>query len=77
MFVQRFRTQGLAPDRTTAGLQLSPTVGISRDVARRGYVFLLGSASTYLLRSQDSATSQSSFGPSFALRVSMGAGVRL
>ncbi len=77
LLVQRFRTQGMAPARTTAALQLSPTIGIARDVARRGYVFLLGSASTYLFRSEDSATSRSSFGPTFALRVAMGAGVRL
>ncbi len=77
LLVQRFRTQGIAPLRRTAALQLSPTVGIARDVGQRGYVFLLGSASTYLLRSEESATSRSSFGPSFALRVGMGAGVRL
>jgi hypothetical protein len=77
LLVQRFRTQGIAPPRRTAALQLSPTVGIARDVGQRGYVFLLGSASTYLLRSEESATSRSSFGPSFALRVGMGAGVRL
>jgi len=77
MLVQRFRTQGIAPPRRTAALQLSPTVGIVRDVAQRGYVFLVGSASTYLLRGEDSATSRSSFGPAFAVRLAMGAGVRL
>ena len=77
LLVQRFRTQGIAPRRATAALQLSPTVGITRDLGERGYLFLLGSASTYLLRSQDSATSRSSFGPSFALRMALGAGYRL
>ena len=77
LLVQRFRTQGIAPPRRTAALQLSPTLGVTRDVAQRSYVFLLGSAATYLLRSQDSETSRSSFGPSFALRVAIGAGVRL
>jgi hypothetical protein len=77
MLVQRFRTSGVAPARTTAALQLSPTLGITREVSERGYLFLLGSASTYLLRSEDSTTSRSSFGPSFALRMSVGAGFRL
>jgi hypothetical protein len=77
LLVQRFRTQGIAPPRRTAALQLSPMVGITRDVGQRGYLFLLGSASTYLLRSEDSATSRVSFGPAFAVRVGMGAGVRL
>ena len=77
LLVQRFRTQGIAPARRTAALQLSPTIGVAHDVGQRGYVFLLGSASTYLLRREESATSRSSFGPTFALRVAMGAGVRL
>jgi caspase domain-containing protein len=77
LFVQRFSTQGFAPPRTTAAVQLSPTLGISRDVSPRAYLFLLGSAPTYLLRSEDSATARPSFGPSFALRVAMGVGLRL
>jgi len=77
LLVQRFRTQGVAPSRTTAALQLSPSLGISRDIAERGYLFLLGSASTYLLRRDDSTTSRTSFGPSFALQVAIGAGFRL
>jgi hypothetical protein len=77
LLVQHFRTGGVAPRRTTAALQLSPMAGISRDVAERGYVFLLCSASTYLLRSEDSATSRKSFGPSFALQLALGAGFRL
>jgi Caspase domain len=77
LLLQRFQTQGLAPPRRTAALQLSPTIGIARDVSRRGYVFVLGSASTYLFRSESSATGQAVFGPSFALRVGVGAGMRL
>jgi Caspase domain len=77
LLAQRFQTAGVAPRRTTAALQLSPTLGISRDLSARSYVFLLGSASTYLLRSEDPVTSRSSFGPSFALRVAFGAGYRL
>jgi Caspase domain len=77
LLTQRFRTQGIAPRRTTAALQLSPLVGITRDVGERGYLFLLGSASTYLLRSESSTTSRASFGPSFALRIALGAGFRL
>jgi len=77
VLVQRFQTQGVAPRRTTGALQLSPTVGITREIAPRSYLFLLGSASTYLLRSENSAATASSFGPSFALRISIGAGYRL
>jgi hypothetical protein len=77
LLVQRFRTQGVAPRRTTAALQLSPTLRITRDLADRSYLFLLGSASTYLFRSEDSATARSSFGPSFALRAAIGIGLRL
>jgi hypothetical protein len=77
LLVQRFRTQGVAPPRTTAAVQLSPTIRITRDVSERGYVFVLGSAATYLFRSADSVTSRSSFDPSFALRVALGGGFRL
>lgn len=77
LLVQRFRTSGDAPGRTTAAMQLSPMLEITREVAERGYLFLAGSASTYLLRTQDSITSRTSFGASFALRMSLGAGFRL
>jgi len=77
LLLQRFQTAGLAPARTTAALQLSPVVGITRDVAERGYLFLSAAASTYLLRSEDSTTSRTSFGPSFAVRFSAGGGFRL
>src|SRR5256886_1329368 len=77
LLVQRFRTQGMAPRRTTAALQLSPTVGITRGLGARSYLFVLGAASTYLLKSESSGTPGSSFGPSFAVRVSIGAGYRL
>ena len=53
------------------------SLGISRDIAERGYLFLLGSASTYLLRREDSTTARASFGPSFAVQVAIGAGFRL
>ena len=75
LLVQRFRTQGVAPSRTSAALQLSPTIGITRELGARSYVFLFGSASTYLLNSE--SPSGESFGPSFAVRLSMGAGYRL
>src|SRR5262249_22489215 len=75
LLVQRFTTQGTAPRRNTAALQLSPTVGITREIAARSYLFLLGSASTYLYKSETSTGS--SFGPSFAVRVAFGAGYRL
>ena len=77
LLVQRFQTQGVAPRRTTAALQLSPTVGITRELGARSYLFLIGAASTYLLKSESSQTSGSSFGPSFAVRFSIGAGYRL
>jgi hypothetical protein len=77
LLVQRFKTQGIAPRRSTAALQLSPTVGVTRELGERSYLFLLGSGSTFLFRSQDTATSRASFGPSFALRVAAGAGLRL
>jgi len=75
LLVQRFHTQGVAPRRTTVALQLSPTVGITREIAPRSYLYLLGSASTYLFNSATDAGS--SFGPSFAVRVAVGAGYRL
>ncbi len=77
LFVQRFGTQGVAPRRTTAALQLSPTVGLSRELGERSYLFLLASGSTFLFRTQDSLSGKNSFGPSFALRMALGAGFRL
>jgi len=76
LLLQHFQTQGIAPRRTTAALQLSPTVGVTHELGARGYLFLLGAGSTYLFRSED-ATGSSSLKPSFALRVSFGAGLRL
>jgi hypothetical protein len=75
MLVQHFRTQGVAPSRTSGALQLSPMAGVARELGARTYVYLVGSASTYLFSSE--TISGSSFGPSFALRVSIGAGYRL
>jgi hypothetical protein len=74
---QRFSTQGVAPWRTTGALQLAPSIGVARDVGQRTYVYVLGSASTYLLRTEDPTTARSSFGPSFAVRTAMGIGYRL
>ena len=77
LLTQSFRTQGAAPRRTIGALQLAPSIGITRDVGQRTYIYVLGSASTYLMRTQDPATVQSSFGPSFAVRTAVGAGFRL
>jgi hypothetical protein len=77
LLTQSFRTQGAAPRRTIGALQLAPSVGITRDVGQRTYLYVVGSASTYLLRTADPGTSQSSFGPSFAVRTAVGAGFRL
>ncbi|HWE24600.1 MAG TPA: caspase family protein [Myxococcales bacterium] len=77
LLTQAFSTQGAAPRRTTGALQLAPTIGIAREVGQRTYVYMLGSASTYLMRTEDPATAQSSFGPSFAIRTAIGAGFRL
>jgi hypothetical protein len=76
LLVQTFRTQGVAPRRTTAAVQLSPMVGLTHDVGNRAYLFLTGSASTYLFRTESSRTSESTFGPSFALRTELGVGYR-
>ena len=58
-------------------LQLSPSLALTRDLGPRTYLILTGAAATYLLRSEDSATGRSSFGPTFALRTSLGIGLRL
>ena len=77
LFSQRFRTDGLAPRRTTAALQLTPSVGATRELGERSYLFVQLSGATFLFRSTDSATSRTSFGPSFALRTALGVGLRL
>jgi hypothetical protein len=74
---QRFRTRGIAPPRSTAALQLSPTLAVTRDLSERSYLILSGSAATFLFNSEDSTTQRSSFGPSFALRTALGVGFRL
>ena len=74
---QRFQTTGVAPHRNTVALQLSPAAGISRDIGRKAYLFGSVSASTYLFKTEDSTTQQSSFGPSFALRIGLGIGLRM
>lgn len=76
LLVQNFRTAGTAPRRTTSALQLSPGVGVTRDLGQRAYAYLRGSASTYLFRTEDSQTQGSSLVPSLAVRVALGAGVR-
>jgi hypothetical protein len=76
LLVQRFSTAGIAPRRTTAALQLSPTVGVTRDLGQRAYLYLRGTASTYLFRTEDAQSQRSSLQPSFALRAALGAGAR-
>lgn len=77
LLLQRFRTQGVAPRRTTAALQLSPVIGLSRDLGERVYGFATLSGATWLFRSESPATGQASFGPSFAPRLALGLGWRL
>ncbi|HZX96224.1 MAG TPA: caspase family protein [Myxococcales bacterium] len=77
VLTQRFRTSGEAPGRTTGALQLSPSAGLTRELGGRTYGFLAVSGATFLFRTQDSSTSRTSFGPSFALRASFGMGFRL
>jgi hypothetical protein len=76
LLVQRFHTLGYAPRRSTAALQLSPFVGAIGDVTQGTYVFLNVMGATYLFRDED-AQGRESFGPSFAVRLSFGFGVRL
>jgi Caspase domain len=76
LLVQRFRTAGYAPRRSTAALQLSPFAGLIGDISRQSYLYLNVFAATYLFRSEN-AQSESGFGPSFAVRLSFGFGVRL
>lgn len=77
LLAQRFRTSGVAPPRTTAALQLSPTLAASHELGERTYLFLSLSGATFLFRSQDAATLRTSFGPSFAVRTALGLGWRL
>jgi len=77
LLAQRFRTNGVAPPRTTAALQLSPTLAATRELGERTYLFLALSGATFLFRSQDPVTSRASFGPSFAVRTALGVGLRL
>jgi hypothetical protein len=77
LFRQGFVTTGQAPARTTAAFQLSPSVAVTRELADRAYVYLSVAGATYLFRSQSTATEGSSFGPSFAPRIALGAGLRL
>lgn len=77
LLLQRFRTQGAAPRRATAALQLSPMVGLSRDLGERAYGFATLSGATWLFRSESQATGQAAFGASFAPRVALGLGWRL
>jgi caspase domain-containing protein len=76
LLVQQFHTSGIAPRRTSAALQLSPSAGLARDLGSRAYGFLRGSAATYLFRSQDTQTQRISLAPSFALRLALGLGYR-
>jgi hypothetical protein len=74
---QDFRTAGVAPPRTTAALQLSPVIGISRDLGRRSYAYASVAGATYLYQLEDSTTGTTSLQPSFTLRVALGAGFRM
>jgi len=74
---QSFKTAGTAPPRTTAALQLTPAVAVSRDLGSRTYIYLTVAGATYLFKNENSSTETSSFGPSFAVRVALGFGYRL
>ena len=74
---QSFVTQGLAPPRTSAALQLSPLLAVTRDLTDRSYLIVSGAAATYLFKREDAGTRTSAFGPSFALRLGAGVGWRL
>jgi hypothetical protein len=73
---QSFKTTGTAPPRTTAALQLTPAVAVSRDLGGRTYIYLALAGATYLYKNEATATETTSFGPSFAVRVSLGFGYR-
>ena len=76
LLAQRFRTAGVAPRRLSSALQLSPSLGVTRELGARSYAYFRTAASTYLLRSEDPSTRRAAFGPSFALRIVLGAGYR-
>ncbi|HXX30184.1 MAG TPA: caspase family protein [Myxococcaceae bacterium] len=73
---QSFTTTGSAPPRSTLALQLTPDVALSRELGERAYLFLELAAATYLYEMQDTSTGQTHFGPSFAVRLTLGAGWR-
>lgn len=73
---QSFKTEGSAPPRTTAALQLTPAVAVSRDLGSRTYLYLSVAGATYLFKNETTATDTTSFGPSFAIRVALGFGYR-
>jgi hypothetical protein len=77
ILAQHFQTTGVAPARTSGALQLSPSVGVTRELGDRTYLFAALSGATFLFRTQDSGTAQTSVRPSFALRTALGVGVRL
>ena len=74
---QSFKTSGEAPPRTTAALQLTPAVAVSRDLGSQTYLYLTVAGATYLFKNESTATETTSFGPSFAVRVALGFGWRL
>jgi len=75
-FHQSFSTTGTAPPRTTAALELSPIVGVSRDLGSRTYLYLSVAGATYLYSHETTVTGTTQFGPSFAVRVALGFGWR-
>ena len=74
---QAFRTEGTAPPRTTAALQLTPAVAVNTDLGGRTYLYATFAGATYFYETQSSTTGASSFGPSFAVRLSLGLGYQL
>ena len=74
---QSFKTdrQRAAADHC-ARSQLSPSVGVSRDLGCRTYLYLTVAGATYLFKNEISASGTTSFGPSFAVRVALGFGWR-
>jgi hypothetical protein len=76
LFHQSFSTTGSAPPRTTGALELSPIVGVSRDLGSQTYLYLSVAGATYLFKNETTASGTTSFGPSFAVRVALGFGWR-
>ena len=74
---QSFQTSGEAPSRTTAALQLTPAVALSRDLGSRTYLYLTVAGATYLFKNESTTTGTTDFGPSFAVRLAIGFGWRL